>query len=1422
MRSGRKVSLALPVLLLIQVLSPALVTVGASSADYIMLAPSRLYIGTQSSVSISSFSSDTGKPIDRQVVLSLVKGGSGGDELVLFTGRTGPDGHLIARFDVGEIERGSYDLVLISPGTTERISGKVDVAESLTILVETDKPIYKPGQTIHGRILALNTELRPVEVSVNVSISDAKGIKIFREELTTNAFGVAPFDLTLANELNLGTWKIVANAESGMSTVDIRVEKYVLPKFDVEITTTRDWFLVDEEITGEVKANYFFGKPVDGMIEVRAYKYLAEWEEFAVFRSELAEGGARFVIPEVGYLAGTVGAGGLGSVVLNVTVIDGAGHEERESKLLKIASSSTVVQIIPSSEMVKPGLPLEVLIVTETPGGKPLSRNVKIETTYTLSNGNTRKETDRITTSGGLATFDLNVPDKCAAALIQASAIDEESEAEISLMSVYSPGGYFVHIKQISSADVDVGDTVTFEVLSTTRRTVYYDVVAGGRTIYSGYTTGKIISFKVTPAMVPKAKLVAYMLNPNMEVSADSLPFDVQIGSPVGLSASFPVNTSAPGDAVVIDLQSAAGIATMIGISIVDESVYALNEGRLNLKQIFDELEKIFMEPRAEAHPEGRWWFPTSMGAKEIFEDAGVQVIASQKVDVPQGASGAWAFRGGEMGMVVEDAGMDKSSMPVQPPSSGSGQQLAEVQRIRQFFPETWYWNPTLMTDPQGHATVELTVPDTITTWKLHAVSSSPEGIGMTESSMRVFQDFFVEPDLPYAVTRGEEFPVLVQIYNYLDNGQTVQVEITEDDWFELIDDRIKIGTVPGNSVASIAFTIKPKKIGQFKIEITARTHERADAVRKDVLVEAEGTPREIVQNGFITKEELRRFNLSLPDGIVDGSGRILLSITPSLVGQTINGMEDLLGMPYGCGEQNMMFMAPDLEILRYLDATGQVVPEIRAKAELYLTTGYQRELTFRRNDGSFSAFGQSDDEGSLWLTAFVLDVFSEAREVLSIDETVLTESAAWIESHQNANGSWSPVGFVIHQEMMGGLTSRAKSALTAFAAIALADYGNAADSLSRAVSYLETYALKEGDVYALAVTAYLLEKVGSPKAEEAILKLLDLAQTDENGMFWSPGGERSNAVETTSYAVLALMLEGRSEAEQGIRWIASQRNSLGGFCSTQDTVMAMKALMTAARLQARNIDSAIEVLVDGSALTTIEITEANFDVLQIAEIPLDSQDLELRMTGDGKVMFQLVKRFNVPGEVIINPEFILDVEYNTTSAEVNDIVDVLARAVYTGFYNSTGMLILDIAVPTGFLPVQETLDQVVETGLATRVEVAGRKVIFYIDDLERGEELEIGFSIVALFPVKAKGGTSKAYSYYKPEVRTEAKGQNFEVGGEVPSKFGSGSGSRVYGPSEGEIGLGGTTQPTSPWVVLVVLVAFVALAAVALAYWSR
>ena len=212
--------------------------------------------------------------------------------------------------------------------------------------------------------------------------------------------------------------------------------------------------------------------------------------------------------------------------------------------------------------------------------------------------------------------------------------------------------------------------------------------------------------------------------------------------------------------------------------------------------------------------------------------------------------------------------------------------------------------------------------------------------------------------------------------------------------------------TVAPNEVGSAEFKIRPKSIGTQLLKVTARSKEAADAVNKSMIVEPEGVPRESVENLVIPAGTARMLQLALPrTSVVADSARNYVAVTGSLLAQTIEGLDQLLQMPFGCGEQNMILFAPDTFILKYLKGTRQLKPEVQAKAEMLLITGYQRELTYRHNDGSFSAFGEQDESGSLWLTAFVLKTFSQAKDLTFVDPDVLSQAAAWIVSQQKSDG---------------------------------------------------------------------------------------------------------------------------------------------------------------------------------------------------------------------------------------------------------------------------------------------------------------------------------------------------------------------------------------------------------------------------------
>ena len=186
-------------------------------------------------------------------------------------------------------------------------------------------------------------------------------------------------------------------------------------------------------------------------------------------------------------------------------------------------------------------------------------------------------------------------------------------------------------MQQQGEPTLAVGSKASFRVASTAEaRTFYYEVVSRGRVVFTGSASGDI-SFRVTPAMAPSARLLVYQILPSSEVAADSLPFDVQGQYPQQVSASFSTEEARPGDEVQVQVQTEG--PAKVGLVAVDHSVFILAENRLNLEQVFAELERLYMQPQAELH-EGEWMGGPLVipGARETFQDAGLIVLSNKKV----------------------------------------------------------------------------------------------------------------------------------------------------------------------------------------------------------------------------------------------------------------------------------------------------------------------------------------------------------------------------------------------------------------------------------------------------------------------------------------------------------------------------------------------------------------------------------------------------------------------------------------------------------------------------------------------------------------------------------------------------------------------------------------------------------------------
>src|SRR4029077_27659 len=134
--------------------------------------------------------------------------------------------------------------------------------------------------------------------------------------------------------------------------------------------------------------------------------------------------------------------------------------------------------------------------------------------------------------------------------------------------------------------------------------------------------------------------------------------------------------------------------------------------------------------------------------------------------------------------------------------------------RVRSYFPEALYINPEIVTDQNGAANISIPLADSITTWRMAMMASTARGaLGSGASSIKVFQDFFVDLDLPVTLTQGDRVSLPVAVYNYSGARGEVNLRLQAADWFSLVNDAAdKTLAVDAGRVGGAHFTLEARR----------------------------------------------------------------------------------------------------------------------------------------------------------------------------------------------------------------------------------------------------------------------------------------------------------------------------------------------------------------------------------------------------------------------------------------------------------------------------------------------------------------------------------------------------------------------------------------------------------------------------------
>ena len=704
-----------------------------------------------------------------------------------------------------------------------------------------------------------------------------------------------------------------------------------------------------------------------------------------------------------------------------------------------------------------------------------------------------------------------------------------------------------------------------------------------------------------------------------------------------------------------------------------------------------------------------------------------------------------------------------------------STEQRASAAHIRSYFPEALYINPEILTDGNGAATLTIPLADSITTWRMAMLASTESGaLGTSVSSLKVFQDFFVDLDLPVTLTQGDRVSIPVAIYNYRSRRGAVDVKLQPDDWFSLGNDMAERNIpVDGGQVGGTQFTIEATRIGKIKLTLSATMDgsERSDVVVREIEVVPNGREQNVVFNGRL--EKTVQHALTFPAASIPDASTIFVRLYPGPLSQLIEGMDSVLHMPGGCFEQTSSSTYPNVLALDYMKRTKKLTPEVHAKAEGYIANGYQRLLTFEVPGGGFSWFGQAP--ANKILTAYGLMEFSDMSKVYDVDPNVIGRTQGWLARQQQPDGSWKPDTYFINE----GATNRFNSdtlRITAYVAWALEDTGYRGPAVEKAKQFIESHLSADADNYTLAVVANFAVDFGKDRDFTAhAMQLLLSTHTEKNEQAWWTdqqtamyGTGSSATTETTALAVQALLKWGQAStvARKAMTYIASKKDASGNWGTTQATIMALRALLLASQIGS-DVSGTVQVLLNNKPVEHLTLNPDNNDLLhQFVLKGIDASqtnNVELRFDGNGGLAYQVVGRYFVPWTATAAQEALsINVSYDRTQLVRNDIATETV-AIHNNLGATANMVMVDIGIPPGFDLLTEDLQNFQQeaaarkSGRLEKFSLTATQAILYFNALGPQETVTMHCRLRAKYPIRAKTIQSRVYEYYDPEVSATA-----------------------------------------------------------------
>ncbi len=1078
--------------------------------------------------------------------------------------------------------------------------------EPYTGYVYTDRPIYRPGQTVYWKAIIRRDNdalyaLPAAGQTITVTVNDGMGKMLWSRPMALDGMGTVHGELVLDTDASLGYYQIMVQIpdpqpsrerEGSYVSASFQVAEYRKPEYEVSAQTDRPEYIQGEQIKATVQANYFFGQPVKGA----TVRWVLLRNDFAFEPPNAAEWpGGPYSFTDWDWYETSRGPG-FGSVLsqgegmldaegrftvslpaditkfgqsqrftVDFTILDVSGQSVAAQASAIVHKATYYIGLRPQSYVTVVGQPAAFDVLAVDPQGRP-EAEARIEIIayqvrwYSVreqaENGNfywtSRAEktpvyTQTVTTDrNGTAVFAFT-PAEPGEYKIEATGRDRAGHSVRSATYAWVSGQKYTAWRQENNDRIQlipdkkeyrVGETARLLVASPYQTPVkaLLTIERGGilsRAVIDIRSNSELLEIPIRTEFAPDV-FASLLLVKGIDETSPAPSFRMGLAalkvstadkrlqveliprakSAAGSSGQTPASGSGPlrvgpREAMVWEVRTldAAGkpVPAEVSLALVDKAVLSLAEG-----------------------PE---WDADSL-MNRFYRERGLGVTTAATLVVNVDRLLAQLAEGGKGG--------------------GGGGEGAIAFTVRREFPDTAYWNAAVRTDDNGSAQVELTLPDSLTTWTMDARAVTADTkVGQARLDIIATKDLLVRPVLPRFFVAGDQAEIAAIVHNNTQAETGVEVALQAEGLQVAAATQRKAMIKAGDTV-KIAWPVTvAADATQVKVTMSAAgtAGPLQDAVEYVLPVHRYITPEVTGTSGQVALGESRLELIRLPAGADRTAGQVEVRLEASLAAGMRGGLAYLEHYPYECTEQTVSRFLPNVVSYSALKKLGWSQPELETALAQQVGVGLQRLYTGQHVDGGWGWWAKDASDAAI--SSYVVLGLAKARQTgFIVDETVLARGVRYLRGQLKA-----PAGL-----------SATQLNQQAFILYALAEAGAGEPNRAGAL-----YERREGlSLYAkgyLALTFGLLGDGASASRLQALLaEITGKAITSATTAHWEEGWpdywNMNSDTRTTAIllAVLARHDPKHSLAPNVVRWLMSARRA-DHWETTQETAWAIMGL---------------------------------------------------------------------------------------------------------------------------------------------------------------------------------------------------------------------------------------------------------------------